>query len=75
MVERCYDRGVVLKFAKSWIGFTEVKFFGYKVVGKTDESEGHYGLDAERKQTVEEMKMPANTKQMQRSSWHSFILF
>ena len=35
-------------------------------MGKTDESEGHYGLDAERKKTVEEMKMPTSTKQMQR---------
>ena len=66
VIDRCYERNVVLKFAKSWLGFTEVKFFGYKVHAKTDENEGHYGLDEERKSTVSEMKMPTSTKAMQR---------
>ena len=31
VIQRCSERGVVLKFAKSWIGFQQVKFFGYEV--------------------------------------------
>ncbi len=27
----CRDRGVVLKLAKSWIGFESVKLFGYRI--------------------------------------------
>ena len=31
VIDRCYERNVVLKFAKGWKGFTAIKFFGYKV--------------------------------------------
>ena len=41
VIDRCLERGVVLKFAKSWIGFKEVKFFGYKVTASTDTDMGH----------------------------------
>lgn len=60
IIDRCHERQVVLKFSKSWIGFQEAKFFGYKV------REGSYGLDADRKEAVLNMQMPANTKEMQR---------
>ena len=60
IIQRCHERRVVLKFAKSWIGFQQVKFFGYKV------TPGQYEMDEERKQGVMEAPMPSNTKQMQR---------
>eukprot|EP01035_Chromulina_nebulosa_P023434 gene23434-30373_t len=58
--EWCYERNVVLKFAKSWIGFQQVKFFGYKVIP------GKYEMDEERKQSVLDAPMPTNSKAMQR---------
>jgi len=60
IVRRCYERRVVLKFAKSWIGFQQVKFFGYKV------TPGKYEMDEDRKKAVMEAPMPTNMKQMQR---------
>ena len=60
IIDRCIERRVVLKLAKSWIGFQEVKFFGYKV------TPGKYELDEERKQGVLASPMPTSTKQMQR---------
>ena len=60
IIQRCYERNVVLKFSKSWIGFQQVKFFGYKV------TPGKYEMDEDRKQSVMEAPMPVNTKQMQR---------
>lgn len=60
IIQRCYERNVVLKFAKSWIGFQQVKFFGYKV------TPGKYELDEERKQSVLDAPMPSNAKAMQR---------
>ena len=60
ILTRCDERNVVLKFAKSWIGFQECTFFGYKV------RNGSYGLDQERKSAVMEMSMPQDTKAMQR---------
>jgi len=60
IIHLCYKRNVVLKFAKSWIGFQQVKFFGYKV------TPGRYEMDEERKSSVMEAPMPTNMKQMQR---------
>ena len=60
VIHRCYERNVVLKFAKSWIGFDQVKIFGYKV------TPGKYEMDTERKDSVMEAPMPTNMKQMQR---------
>jgi len=56
ILRRCDERRVVLKFAKSWIGFQEVKFFGYKV------TPGRY----EMKQSVLDAPMPETAKAMQR---------
>jgi hypothetical protein len=66
VIDRCLQRGVALKFAKSWIGFTEVKFFGYKVTATTETDMGHYGMDEERKKTISEAEMPTSVKSMQR---------
>ena len=30
-LQRCEYRNIVLKMSKSWLGFLEVKFFGYEV--------------------------------------------
>jgi len=60
VIRRCIDRGVVLKFAKSWIGFQQVKFFGYKV------TPGKYELDEDRKATIRGAEMPKTRKSMQR---------
>ena len=60
VIHRCYERNVVLKFAKSWIGFDQVIFFGYKG------TPGKYEMDTERKDSVMEAPMPTNMKQMQR---------
>ena len=49
LLQRCDERGVVLKFAKkSWIGVQEVKFFGYKVTatqGEEVDSQGCQNAD------------------------------
>jgi hypothetical protein len=60
VIERAYERGVVLKFAKSWIGYRTVTFFGYVV------SKGKYELSQERNDAISAMPMPQNQKQMQR---------
>jgi len=60
IIKRCYERGVVLKFAKSWIGFQQVKFFGYQVLPRKDV------LDEDRKSTIWSVDMPQNRKSMQR---------
>jgi len=60
IIQRCDERGVVLKFSKSWIGFQEVKFFGYRV------TPGKYEMDADRKQSVLDAPMPTTSKGMQR---------
>ena len=60
IIDRCYERNVVMKFSKSWIGFQQVKFFGYKV------TPGKYELDEERKQAVAAAPFPNGPKAMQR---------
>ena len=52
IIDRCYERGVVLKFSKSWIGFQDVTFFGYKVWPAS------YGLNEDKKEAVLKMAMP-----------------
>ncbi len=58
IVLRCIDRGLVLKFKKSWLGFTECNFFGYKC------SYGKFCLTDDRKQAIVNMKMPVSQKGM-----------
>ena len=60
VIDRAFERGLVFKFAKTWLGFKTVTFFGYEV------SEGKYGLSQERKDRISAMPMPTNQKQMQR---------
>jgi len=60
VIKRAYERGLVFKFAKTWLGFDTVTFFGYIV------SYGKMCLSQERKDHISSMPMPANQKQMQR---------
>ena len=59
-LERCASRNVILKMQKTWLGFSSVKFFGYKV------SYGKYEMDEERKKAIDEYTMPTSQKGMQR---------
>ena len=59
-LERCASRNVILKMQKTWLGFSSVKFFGYKV------SYGKYEMDDDRKKAIDEFTMPTSQKGMQR---------
>ena len=60
ILQRCYDRHVVLKFSKSWLGFDTVTFFGYLV------RSGTYEMSHDRKLAISNITMPTNLKMMQR---------
>ena len=49
---------MILKMQKTWLGFSSVKFFGYKV------SYGKYEMDEERKKAIDEYTMPTSQKGM-----------
>jgi Reverse transcriptase (RNA-dependent DNA polymerase) len=59
VVLRCCDKGLVLKLKKSWFGVQSVTFFGYEV------TDGKWRLSQSRKDGIQAMSMPRNTKQMQ----------
>jgi hypothetical protein len=59
VVQRCLDRNVVLKFSKTWLGFPEVKFFGYVCTRHS------YRLSDDRKETLLSIPFPTTLKQMQ----------
>jgi hypothetical protein len=57
--DRCISRNVILKFSKSWFGYTEAKFFGYIC------RHGSYELSDERKQALLAIAFPNSLKMMQ----------
>lgn len=59
ILNRAAERNVVLKMAKSWIGFSHATFFGYLI------SKGKYELSAARKDAIAAIQMPRSVKQMQ----------
>jgi putative transposase len=59
-LQKCDEFNVVLKFAKSYLGFSEVQFFGYKV------KQGSYELTEDRKDAIMKIPMPKSIKEMQR---------
>jgi len=59
-LERAKKHNVFLKMAKTWLGFENVKFFGYLV------SRGKYEMDEGRKKAIMEFVMPTSAKSMQR---------
>ena len=58
-LKRCEEHNVYLKYAKTWLGFEDVKFFGYKV------KYGSYELDVDRKKAIMDCEMPKTAKGMQ----------
>ena len=57
--DRCIERNVYLKFAKSFIGFDSAHFFGYRV------SQGSYALTQERKDDIMATPFPSGLKELQ----------
>ena len=60
VVTRCREYNIVLKFSKSYLGFSEARFFGYVV------RHGTYELSQQRKESIQVLPMPTSQKQMQR---------
>lgn len=58
VLDICIRRNVFLKFSKTWLGFTEVNFFGYLC------KYGRYGLTPERKKQIMDMAFPRTRKLM-----------
>jgi hypothetical protein len=56
VVERCIERNLVLKLAKSWLGFREVEFFGYTCRHKS------YEVAKAKKEALDNIEFPTNTK-------------
>jgi len=56
---RCAERNIVLKMSKSYLGFQEVKFFGY-IVRKDS-----FELGEERKTAIARIPFPRSVKEMQ----------
>ena len=56
---RCRQHGLVLKMKKSWIGSTNVTFFGYEV------HPGTWSLSQSRKDAINALVFPSTQKQMQ----------
>ena len=68
-LDLCINKyNVTLKMGKTWLGFPEVKFFGY--VCRKGSS---YELAAERKEALNQIPFPTDTKGMQR--FFGFALF
>ncbi len=55
----CLKHNLFLKFSKTWLGFPEVKFFGYICRHKS------YSLSQDRKDALQSVPFPANKKAMQ----------
>lgn len=55
----CLKHNLFLKFSKTWLGFSEVKFFGYVCRPKS------YSLSQDRKDALHNIPFPANKKAMQ----------
>ena len=67
IINRCNEYNLYLKFAKSWLGFDKVLFFGYEC------SFNRYGLADQRKKTLQEFRPPRTLKQLQ--SFIGFALY
>jgi len=57
-LDRCIEWGLCMKMTKSWIGFQEVNFFGYKCTHKK------YELTEERKATLREIPFPSGKNKL-----------
>lgn len=59
ILDRCIEYNLYLKFAKTWLGFEKVLFFGYECTYKS------YTLAEDRKQSIRDYVPPKTLKQMQ----------
>ena len=59
IIDRCIEYNLYLKFSKSWLGFDEVVFFGYRCRYQS------YSLTDDRKLVLNEYLPPRTLKQMQ----------
>ncbi len=59
ILDRCIQRNLFLKFAKTWLGFQEVTFFGYVCKHLS------YELSQKRKDEIMAFPMPTSVKKMQ----------
>jgi hypothetical protein len=66
-LDLCIKYNVILKMGKTWLGFPEVKFFGYIC------RKGSYELAADRKVALNQIPFPTSTKSVQ--SFPGFALF
>ena len=67
VIDQCIKYNVTLKMGKTWLGFPEVKFFGYVC------RKGFYELAKERKEALNQIPFPTDIKGMQ--SFLGFALF
>jgi hypothetical protein len=54
-LDKAAEYNVYLKIQKTWIGFSEVKFFGYKVI------DGKYYLEDSRAEAIDRIPFPSHT--------------
>jgi len=59
VITKCSELNIVLKMAKTFIGFKTIKFFGYEI------TDGSYELGNDRKSSVDAIPFPTSTKGMQ----------
>jgi len=57
LVEKCIERRVILKMAKSWLGFRKVEFFGYTCQHKS------YQVCVDKKEALNNIPFPNKTKE------------
>ena len=59
VLDKCLEYNLYLKFSKTWLGFTEVTFFGYHC------KQGCYSITEERKEAIYKIPIPTSLKKMQ----------
>lgn len=57
-LDRCIEWNLCMKMSKTWVGFKEVNFFGYKCTHKK------YELTEERKSTLKEIPFPSGKNKL-----------
>ena len=67
-LERAAKHNVYLKLEKTWLGYKEVKFFGYKV------REGQFYLDEDRSTALDLVKFPAGNTAQKITTMRSFLV-
>jgi hypothetical protein len=60
VLKLCQESGLTLKMKKSWFGFTEVDFFGFKISG------GKINMHPSKLQKIQELPFPTNKNMAQK---------